>query len=194
MGANRQLKEMYEFLGKQETARSVTNACSSLGIEWRFIPEHSPHFGGLWEAAVRSMKSHLRRVIGEVRITFEELSTILAQIEACLNSRPLVPMDSPDEDGIEALTPAHFLIGRPLCSLPDTPSSHRPMSLLKRWDLCQNLIRHFWRRWSVDYLASLNCLSKWRHPTRNLEIGDLVIMKEDCLVPTKWPLARVVEI
>ena len=194
VGANRELKEMYEFLSQREVGHTITDICSSLGIEWRFIPEHSPHFGGLWEAAVKSTKTHLRRIMGEVKLTFEELSTMLAQIEACLNSRPLVSVNVPDEDGIEVLTPGHFLIGRPLCALPDPSFSHRPMSLLKRWDLCQNLIRHFWQRWSSEYLTSLNKFNKWRHPTRNLQVGDVVIIREDTLVPTKWPLARVSQV
>ena len=52
----------------------------------RFIPEHGPNFGGLWEAAVKSTKTHLKRVIGDVKLSFKELTTILTQIEACLNS------------------------------------------------------------------------------------------------------------
>ena len=132
VGANRELKEMHEFLSRRDVGQTITEFCSTLGIEWRFIPEHSPHFGGLWEAAVKSAKTHLRRVVGDVKLTFEELSTVLAQIEACLNSRPLVPVNVPDDDSIEVITPGHFLIGRPLCALPDPAFSYRSVSLLKR--------------------------------------------------------------
>ena len=65
---------------------------------------------------MKSMKTHLRKIVGNIKLTFEELSTLLTQIEACLNSRPLVPLPS-DDDGIEALTPGHFLIGQPLQAL-----------------------------------------------------------------------------
>ena len=99
------------------------------------VPEHSPHFGGLWEAAVSSMKKHTRRIISGVKLTFEELTTTLAQVESCLNSRPLVAMP-PDDDGVEALMPGHFLIGRPLEALLDPPISYQSVSLLRRWNMC----------------------------------------------------------
>ena len=84
VGANRELKEMHKFLQQQKNQGIISEFCTSRSIEWHFIPEHGPHFGGLWEAAVKSTKTHLRRIIGEVRLTFEELSTVLAQVEACL--------------------------------------------------------------------------------------------------------------
>ena len=193
VGANRELKEFFEFLGQQKTQGIISEFCSTQNIEWRFIPECAPHFGGLWEAAVKSMKTHLKRVVATVKLTFEEFSTVLTQIEACLNSRPLVPL-SCDDDGVDALTPGHFLIGRPLESLPDPAFSYHSVSLLHRWHLCQNLVRHFWQRWSSEYLSSLRKFTKWHHPSRNASIGDIVILQEDGLVPGKWPLGRVTQV
>ena len=161
-------------------------------MQWRFIPERAPHFGGLWEAAVKSFKTHLRRVVGNVKLTFEELTTVLTQIEACLNSRPLVALPLAD-DGIEALTPGHFLVGRPLEALPDPALAYRSIAVLSRWHLCQALVRHLWQRWSADYLNSFKRTSKWHSQSTNLRAGDVVILREDNIVPTKWPLARVVE-
>ena len=148
----------------------------------------------MWEAAVKSAKTHLRRIGGDVKLSFEELTTVLTQIEACLNSRPLVYTKSPDEDGIEILTSGHFLIGQSMCSLPDPAFSYRSLSLLKLWDLCQNLVRHFWKRWSKEYLTSLNQYSQWCHQSKNLEVGDIVLLKEDGIVPTQWPLGRNVKV
>ena len=117
---------------------------------------------------------------------------MLTQIEACLNSRPLVALP-PDDDGIEALTPGHFLIGRPVEALPDPAFSYRSISILSRWHLCQALVRHLWQRWSVEYLNSLHRVSKWRNPSRNLRAGDIVVLREDNMTPMKWPIARVIE-
>ena len=97
VGAAREIKELFQLLREQKTQDDIADFLSGQSIEWRFIPQHAPHFGGLWEAAVKSMKTHLRRVLGSVRLTYEELSTVLVQIEACLNSRPLVPLPADDK-------------------------------------------------------------------------------------------------
>ena len=194
IGANREIKELHEFLKEQQNKGTISDFCSSHKIEWRFIPEHGPNFGGLWEAAVKRTKTHLKRIMGDVKLSFEEFTTVLTQIEACLNSRPLVYTGSPDDDSIEILTPGHFLIGQSLCSLPDPAFSYRSLSLLKRWDLCQNLVRHFWNRWSEEYLTSLNRYNQWYRQTKNLEVGDIVLLKEDGMVPTAWPMARIVNV
>lgn len=118
VGANRELKEIYQFAQTQAKG-SIREVLSNEGIEWKFIPSLSPHMGGLWEADIKSCKHHLKRVMGNALFTFEELSTALIQIEACLNSRPLAPL-STDPDNLQPLTPAHFLVGESMTSFPDT--------------------------------------------------------------------------
>ena len=193
VGAARELKELHQFSKDQGTKSAITNFCAKQHINWRFTPEHAPHFGGLWEAAVKSFKHHFRRVVGSVRLTFEELTTMLTQVEACLNSRPLTPIPYPEE-GLEALTPGHFLTGTPLEALPDPPASFRPIPLLRRWHLCQTLSRHFWNRWSAEYLNVLQNLAKWRRTSPNLKVGDIVCVRGEQTPPTKWPLARIQEV
>ena len=193
VGASRELKELGNFLQKQASRKAISEFCSYRGIQWRFIPERSPHFGGIWEAAVKSTKYHLKRVVNDTKLTFEEMCTLLTGIEACLNSRPLTPLHSV-EDAIEVLTPAHFLIGRPLEALPDhNDMGSQPTSILSRWYLVQSLIQHFWKRWSEEYLTSLRKTTKWHFPSRDFRVGDIVILKDDCLIPMKWPLAKVIE-
>ena len=138
-------------------------------------------------------KTHLARVAANVKLTFEELTTMLVQIEACLNSRPLGSLPCGD-DGVDALTPGHFLIGHPLEALPDPSFSYQKFSLLHRWHLCQALVRHFWQRWSSEYLTTLQKFAKWCRPSKNISIGDVVVLREDRMVPTQWPLARVVKV
>ncbi|XP_075162773.1 uncharacterized protein LOC142235404 [Haematobia irritans] len=100
-----------EFIKAVQQNSNVAHDLASERVQWYFIPPGAPHFGGLWEAAVKSVKHHLRRVIGEAKLTYEEMSTFLSQIESVLNSRPLRPVTI---DHSELWTPRHFLVGRPL--------------------------------------------------------------------------------
>ena len=81
--------EMANLLRDERSATSITGFCTSQNIEWQFIPERTPHFGGLWEASVKNLKLHLKKVLGEAKLNFEEFNTVLIQVEACLNSSPL---------------------------------------------------------------------------------------------------------
>ena len=150
MGAARQLQELTETLQSTELKDALCNE----GIKWHFIPPRSPHFGGLWEAGVRSVKNHLKRLLGQSFLTFEEYYTVLTQIEACLNSRPITYLSDDPTDPLP-LTPGHFLIGEALVALPETDVSSTPDNQLIIWDRLQKIKQHFWKRWSVEYLSSL---------------------------------------
>lgn len=109
------MKELSHFLKQQDTQESIANFCSNQSIQWKFSPPTGPQHGSVWENAIKACKHHLKRIVGEHKLTFEEMMTVLCQMEACLNSRPLfTPLDANDDDGIAPLTPGHFLIGRPL--------------------------------------------------------------------------------
>ena len=183
----RELKPLRENL---ETRQAISDYSSNQGIRWKFIPEQSPHFSGLWEAAVKSFKFHLKTIIGDVKVNLEDLTTITIQIEACLNSRQLAPLPE-NTDEIEALTPGHFIIRLPLEALPDPSSSHRPMTESKYWNFCQMLVQHFWQWWSSEYLGQLQRFSKWNTPSRNVQVDDVVCLRDGHMIPTKWLLTYV---
>ena len=127
------------------------------------------------------------------QLTFEEFTTVLTRIEACMNSRPLGHLLCVGYT-VEPLTSGHFLIGRPLEALPDPSSSYHSTCLLRRWQLCQHIVRHFWKRWTTEYMEIVRRFTKWHNSSRNLQSGDIVILHEDNLVPTKWPLGRIVNV
>ena len=93
-------------------------------------------------------------MVGKSILTFEEFTTVLSQIEACLNSRPLFAISSDVNDPVP-LTPGHFLICAPLTALPDPDLSHIPISRLGRWQLLQKFVQVIWKAWSRDYLHQL---------------------------------------
>lgn len=107
-------------------------------------------------AGIKSCKHYLKRVMYNAKLTFEECCTVLAQIEAILNSRPLTPISN-DPSDLEALTPAHFLIGKRLTSLPDPDVTHLQEKRLSRYQSVQQLQQN------VEYIAECNFEQKGKH-------------------------------
>lgn len=169
----------------------IINEITNNGSEWHFIPPAAPHFGGLWEAGIKSMKQHFKKVIGNSTLTFEEMSTLLYQIEACLNSRPLCPTTSDPSDN-SALTPGHFLIGDALLAPPENVSSSLNINTNNRWYVIQKMKNDFWKRWQREYLVRLQQRPKWNKKSENIKENDLVIVIEDNLPPSRWILGRVI--
>ncbi|GBM98976.1 hypothetical protein AVEN_182628-1 [Araneus ventricosus] len=111
VGANRALRDLNKLV--RDRNESLYAFFAEENIEWSFIPPRSPNWEGLREANIKAIKYHFKRVAGNSKFSYEELLTLTTQIEAILNSRPLTPF-SADVDDLEILTPAHFLIGRPI--------------------------------------------------------------------------------
>lgn len=176
-----------------QTCTAINTYLFKHWITWHSIPERAPHFGGLWEAAVKSTKFHLKRVVGAQRLDYEEFATVAAQVESCLNSRPLTSTTSHPVDGISILTPGHFLIGRALQAYPETVISS-DTSLHKRWVLCQAIIHHFWRRWSAEYLQHLQRAGKWRTQKPNLQPGDVVVITDTNSFTNHWPMGLILKV
>ncbi|XP_048514357.1 uncharacterized protein LOC125501757 [Athalia rosae] len=153
VGANRELKEVFGFIRKEVEHSKFQQFVSENNIQWSFIPPRSLHMGGLWEAGIKSCKFHLKRIIGQLMFTFEEFTTVLAQVEAILNSRPLTPMSSDPAD-YQPLTPGNFSVGEPLTSVPDLDITDVKLNRLD-WQLIQRNVQEFWKRWSSEYLPNL---------------------------------------
>lgn len=162
-------------------------------ITWKFITPGAPHHGGIWEANIKSMKKHLIRVLGTVVLTYEETYTVLCQIEAVLNSRPLVPL-SENPDDLNYLTPGHFLVNSNLTALPETNYTETPINRLKFWELCCKLHQSFWKKWHVEYLHNLQSRHKWFQCFENIKLNTMVLMIEENVSPLHWPIGRIVKI
>ncbi|XP_052855475.1 uncharacterized protein LOC128264149 [Drosophila gunungcola] len=176
VGADRHMREFRARL--EEQGGGIETFASKKGCEFAFIPPRALHFGGLWEAGVKSAKHLFLRTVGQDLLTAEELGTLLTSVEAVLNSRPLGALSSDPNDG-EALTPGHLLIGGPLlappsAALPDQIS----LTCLRRW----------------RGVSSLRQRSKWHQGERNLVVGALVVVAEDNLPPQQWRIGRVVAV
>ncbi|XP_065724482.2 uncharacterized protein [Drosophila suzukii] len=173
IGAKRALNEMEDLLASQRHKDIVTSTEADDGTQWVLIPPRAPHWRGKWESAVRCVKLHLRRVTGNSTLTFEQMRTLLAQDNY--------------------LSPAHFLIGRPITTVPDHDLSHIPVGRLGYWQGIQAMLQGFWKKWHQEYLTTLQQRPNWTTSTPNLSIGDVVLVKESNTPPASWHIARVME-
>ena len=193
VGANHQLHELYRLHTSEPFHDSVNSFSTHRGITWHFNPPLSPHFGGIWEAAVKSCKHHLHRVVGAKMLTFEEFNTLAIEIEAVLNSRPIGIM-STDPNDPAVLTPAHFLIGRPLKMVPQPDYTSVPDNRLSIWRFISKARQDFWKRWHVEYLSELQKRQRWIEGKGEIVPGSIVIVIDKNQSCSQWPLGKVVEV
>ncbi|XP_063547170.1 uncharacterized protein LOC134754762 [Cydia strobilella] len=183
--------ELTNFL-KQNHDKLQSGMAENL-INFKFSPAYSPHFGGLWEAAVKSTKYHFKRILSLTHLTYEELNCCLIQIEAFLSSRPLTPLSS-DPSDLTYLSPSHFLIGRSLLSVPEKPLTEEYITRLERFQIVEKLKQHFWSRFSNEYVTLLQQKTKWHTSTDQLQVGTMVLVKDRALPPLLWLLGRVTKL
>lgn len=190
VGADRELqREIQRCAHSTEWAHLLADSRT----KFHFSPPGSPHFNGLAEAAVKIAKAAMKRAIGDHTLTFEEMATLLAQIEAMMNSRPLCALTR-DPNDTTALTPGHLLIGQPLTALPESNHLDTNDGRLNRWKLLTKMMQQFWRQWQRDYVHHLQQRGKWLQQQRSAKIGDIVVLRDENLPPTRWPLGRVTAI
>lgn len=188
-GAAAEIQKIYASWRKT----AISDELNAMRTTWEFITPVAPHQGGIWKAAVKSAKHHLKRIIGDHVLTFEEMTTLLCDIEACLNSRPLCATTD-DAGDYTIITPGHLLIGEPVVaplskSVKNTPTNH-----VDRWKLLLRAQEYFWIDWQRDYLHSLSQRTKWKIQNDNIAIDDIVLMHLENQPPTHWPLARVTQV
>ncbi|CAH0663689.1 unnamed protein product [Chilo suppressalis] len=181
IGANRQLKQLY--------GQAVSDYATSEIIRWKFIPPSAPFMGGAWERLIKSVKTALKISLGDRTPSDEVLSTLLCEVEAIVNSRPLthVPTNPNDQ---EALTPLHFILGS--SSGRPFPASLQPSDLCSRqgWRRTLAMADIFWQRWIKEYLPTL-CPRRVPGNVPTLKVGDVVIIADGTLPRSSWPRGRI---
>ena len=177
-------EELQSLLSSTELAENL----SRKGVEWRFIPKRAPWFGGFWERLVGVTKSVLKKILGCSHATLESLQTIIVEVEAVLNNRPLTHV-SADVNDIDLITPSHLLYSRSIISLPyqrveddelDDQTYGEEGHIRKRSKAQAQLFKNLWTRWQREYLTSLR---EFYHTTGNnseiIKVGDVVLIHDD---------------
>jgi hypothetical protein len=194
IGAKRKLNEIYPLIQSTDYNNYLSHCLTQHKIQFQHSPPYGPHFNGLSETNVKSVKTHLYKVIGSQILTYEEFNTILVQIEGLLNSRPLCVLSSDPSDPT-ALCPSHFLNITPLKYLPaENIDPAVSENRLTRYQLLNKIVQSYWKRWSMEYLSSLQQRDKWNSPSKPVSVGTVVIIKDNHSHPMFWPLAVVSEV
>lgn len=187
-GADRELRS---YLTQLQSDPELHNSFAQDRITWHFLPPSAPHFGGLWEAGVKSVKKYLKPQLANVTPSADEFRTLLSEIQGLLNSRPIAPLYD-DKESYDALTPGHFLVGCALKSIPTPSVLDLTDNRLTRWQFYHKVVENFWRKWQREYLFELQTRSKWFSTQPNLMKGDLVLVRNEHLPPNKWELGRII--
>ena len=188
------------LLRKFHANNHVKEFSESKRISWKVNLQVSPWQGGHYEGMVRSIKRCLRKVLGTSLISFDELATVVTELECILNSRPLSYMY--DELGGEVLSPSHLFVGRRLLSLPSGNNIHPKFlehdgeyTFNKRFLHLTQILSHFWNRWRTEYIMDLretHTLNNNKSPT--IDTGDVFLVQEEHAKHASWKIGIVDEL
>ena len=191
-GASKELYSLYK------AAENASRQLEKENFKWKFNAEKSPWWGGLFEAMVKIVKGALKKTLGQRRLTFEQLATVLTEVEQVVNSRPLGTVSDSVEDPLP-ITPQMLLLGYEPGRLPiaeeakfSEETSEKEIGLA--WKHRQMLASHFFERFKKDYLFRLHQTPKWNTIKEDLKEGEIVLIRQDKMSKRVWPLARVREV
>ena len=166
------------------------------GLEWLFLPPLAHHRAGVWERLIKSVKKHLAVILGKEPVETDVLVTVLAQVEAILNFRPITHV-SADPTDMEALSPAQILFpGVKITASSNVLAPAPPDGEVLRYSFqrARALVNAFWKRWSKDYISTLRDRSKWLKTKPDLKVGQLVLLVDEVLARDAWKLGRIVSV
>ena len=172
VAASKELKETISNIDEEK----LIGFCASQGTTWKFTTTNAPWTNGVTESMVKSIKKALSVSIGEQIMEFSVLQTVMFEAAELVNSRPIGRHPtSPDEEAY--LCPNDLLLGRSNRQIPQGPFNENA-NPKRRYEFLQNIVSSFWKRWTRNYFPCLIVQKKWHFEKRNLQRGDLVLMKD----------------
>ncbi|XP_034382324.1 uncharacterized protein LOC117726257 [Cyclopterus lumpus] len=190
VGAKNELKEAL----KEVNADRLAAYLAEKQCDFCMNAPYSSHVGGVWERQIRTVRGILRSTLAlsSGRLNDASLRSFLYEAMAIVNSRPLTVNNLSDPHSLEPLTPNHLLTLKSVKALPPPGEFVREdVYGKKRWRHVQYLAEQFWSRWRKEYLANIALRQRWHTPRRNLQVGDIVMMKEEDVHRHEWRLGRV---
>ena len=190
-----------DFLQVFAQDTEVIDFFSERNLRWHFIHPRSPWEGGFYERLIGVVKHCLRLAMFRRSLTYDEMVTTLQEVMTRVNNRPLTYLGNSTDD-LEALTPNHLLVGRPIETLPvlteeeddpDYEDGRQP--LLDTFRHRSGSVRKFSQVWETEYLQALRARHYNGAKAQDIKVrvGDIVLVETDSVRST-WPLGRVIEL
>ncbi|KAK0152604.1 hypothetical protein N1851_005873 [Merluccius polli] len=189
VGAERELRDALAALNQDR----IQGVLSQVGIRWNFNPPTGSHHGGVWERMIRLIRRVLSSVLRQQTLDDDGFHTMLCEVEAILNDRPITKL-SDDPNDLEPLTPNHLLLLKGKPALPPGVFEPHDQYVKRRWRQIQYLADLFWKRWVREYLPLLQERQKWNQKKRSLVVGDIVTIMDASAPRGSWPLGKVLEV
>ena len=185
-------KELKSSISQWNQAQ-INDHLSQNNIKWTFNPPAASHHGGVWERCIRTVRKVLSALMHQQVLDDEALITLMCEVESIINGRPLTKLSDDPRDS-EPLTPNHLLLLRSSNIFPPGLFVKQDVYSRRRWRQVQYLADIFWKRWLREYLPSLQERQKWNKICRNVAVNDIVLLIDENLPRSSWPLARVLEV
>ena len=193
VGARRELAKALDEMDQERIkTKLLEDSCD--WFHFRINTPTSSRMGGVWELQIRSVRNVLSSLLQDNgrQLDDESLRTLMCEAEAIVNSRSLTINNLTDPDSLSPLTPNHLLTMKTKVLLsPPGVFQSADLYSRKRWRRVQHLANEFWSRWRKEFLLEKQQRQKWTQDRKNLQIDDIVIMKEDNVPRSEWKLARV---
>ncbi|KAL2093214.1 hypothetical protein ACEWY4_010526 [Coilia grayii] len=187
-GGERELHDSFKALHS-----TLQSELAKHQVRFLFNPPGAPHFGGVWEREIRSIKSALYATIQSRTVTEEVLRTVLIEVEGILNSKPLGYVSS-DVADLDPVTPNMLLMGRHDPCLPQVVYTDSELLSQRRWRHTQVLADQFWKHFMRHYLPSLQTRAKWQRDTTPMQPGAVAMVVDPQLPRALWPVGYVTRV
>ena len=192
-------KSLTELLNKVTKDEGFLRQINDMNIEFIFNVPYGQHRMGVYERLNRTFKNPLRKFLGKTHLSAVEFETVLTEVEAMVNGRPLTGIYDQDQSSVTILTPAHLMLGKPLKTIPGYYDSAPKLpatsnDLVSRWKYRQLLLRRLWDEYFQLYQKELMSRTLWKKPKPNLRVNQLVLLKEENAKRNLWPLGRIIKV
>ena len=195
IGAERELREALEEMDDDAIQRYLSNEGCDF-MKFKFNVPAASHMGGVWERQIRTVRSVLANLLSQAGTLDDEcLRTLMCEVTAIVNSRPLTTDNLNDPLSLRPLTPNHLLTMKSHVVLPP-PGVFQAVDVYsrRRWRRVQHLADLFWTRWKREYLQNIQPRQRWNRERRDMEEGDVVMIKDENAPRNEWRLGRVDEV